>query len=88
MLAVVGPARLVDAADVRVLEPSQRVRLALEHADVVLIHVLVAANDFDRDLALRVLLLSLVNHTHSTLAEFREDAVVANGRRDGRRYLT
>jgi hypothetical protein len=44
----------------------------------VLVHELAAANDLDRDTALRVLLFGLVDHTHPALAELSEDAVLAD----------
>ncbi len=70
MLAVLGASRLVDAADVGVLEPRQRVRLALEHPHPLLVDELPAADDLDRDPAPGVLLLGFVDHTHPAFAEF------------------
>src|SRR5262245_54936910 len=73
--AVVRAARLVDRGDVRMRETRERFRLAPEHAERGVVDVLAAADDLQRDAAVRALLLGLVDDPHSALAELPHDAV-------------
>ena len=83
VLAVLGTSRLVDGADVRVLQPGEGLRLALEHPDPGVVHERAAANDLDRHLSLRAGLLRLVDDPHAALAQHAQDPVLA----DPFRYL-
>ncbi len=76
--AVVGVAGGVDGRDVGVLEPRQRLRLALEHPRVELVDLVVAAHDLEGDPALRAFLLGLPHHSHAAPAELADDPVAGD----------
>jgi hypothetical protein len=78
---VLGPARLVDRGDVRVLEAAERFDLALEHARLQLAEVTRLAPHLDGDAAARMPLLRLPDDTHATLTQQSDDAIRADRRR-------
>jgi hypothetical protein len=76
VLAVVGPAHLVDRGDRRVLEPGEGLGFSPEQLDLLLVDVGPAADDLERYGALGVLLLGLVDDPHAARAETADDAEV------------
>jgi len=73
-----GVTRLVDGADVGVLEQRQSIGLALEHPDLVVVDELATPDDLESDATLRVLLLGFEDDSHPTLAELAQDSVLAD----------
>jgi hypothetical protein len=61
------------------LEPRERLRLALEHPRVEFVDPVVAAHDLEGDPAFRPLLLGLPHHSHAAPAELAENPVPGNG---------
>ncbi len=82
--AVIGVAGLVDGGDVGVLEPRQRLGLAVEEAGVELVHLVLAAHHLERHPAMRPVLLRLPHRTHPALAEKTENAIARDHGRLGR----
>ena len=74
MLALLGPAGVVDGGDVGMLEARQGLDLALEQPDVRLVHEAATADDLERHPAPRLLLLRLVDDPHAPFAELAENA--------------
>jgi len=70
-------AGLIDLSDARVVETAESLRLELEAAQQFAIGP-GGLDDFERDCAAGLVLLSLVDRTHSALAEQAENAVAAD----------
>ena len=77
-----GPPDLVDADDVRVLEPGDGARLVLEAAAADLVGQRLGQHHLDRDFALQRLLLAQVHGRHAAVAEHARQPVAGNLRQD------
>jgi hypothetical protein len=75
-----GGAGLIDLSDARMVETAESLRLQLEPAQQFAVGPC-GLDDLERDLAAGLVLLSLVDRTHSALAEQANNAVVADGGR-------
>ena len=78
--AVVGLAILVDGDDIRMVEPSGRLRLALEARDHLVgfaAFQLLALECLDGDPAVDDRVAPFIDDAHGTLAEFAQDVVLA-----------
>jgi hypothetical protein len=82
-LAFRGLAEVVDGGDVRVAELGDGACLSQE-AGAVVVLVLPRVRNLDGDAAAEQGVLGHVDHTHASLADLAEDAVVRNGLADHR----
>ena len=78
--AGIGGAGLVDLRDARMLQPAERLRLALEAAQELRVGQ-AWLDDFQRDDPARVILFRLVDRAHASFADQAQHPVTPDGRR-------
>ncbi len=86
--AAFGLINFVDRANVWMIQSGSGFRFALKPVQCVRISPHFIGQKFERDKAAELQIFGFVHHTHSTAAQFFDDAVVRNRLADQRRKTT